>query len=180
MIITITGGAGSGKSALGEAIAHRLEPNTKYYIATMAGHGAEAARRIARHRKLRQGKNFITIEQPQNLAAVSVPQDSTVLLECVSNLLANEMFTPDGNITPEDTLQRSIINAVADLAERCRHLVIITNEIFADGLPYDPTTIEYIKTLGAINRRLFALSKVCIESVYSIPVIHKGALPWQL
>ncbi len=180
MIITITGGSGSGKSALGEAIAQRLEPNRKYYIATMANHGEEAARRIARHRELRRGKNFITIEQPTNLQAVAVPPDSTVLLECVSNLLANEMFSATCEIKSGAELQQSIAAAVEQLANRCRHLVIITNEIFGDGLLYDQTTTKYIKALAGINRRLFSLSQVCLEAVYSLPVFHKGALPWQL
>lgn len=179
MIITITGGSGSGKSALGETIAHRLEPREKYYIATMAASGAEAASRIARHRRLRNGKNFITIEQPQNLSAVQVPADATVLLECVSNLLANEMFSAE-DVNPHQDKADTIAHDIERLAAHCRHLVIITNEIFADGLPYDPSTIAYIAGLGAINRRLFQLSEVCIESVYSIPVFHKGALPWQL
>lgn len=181
MIITITGGSCSGKSALGETIAHRLEPGEKYYIATMAKGGAEAANRIARHRELRRGKNFITLEQPSNLAAVQIAPNATVLLECVSNLLANEMFPADGNpLTERENLPDLIINDITNLAAACKHLVIITNEVFSDGLPYDPDTIDYIAKLGAINRRLFQLSGVCIESVYSIPVFHKGALPWQL
>ena len=46
---------------------------------------------------LRQGKGFITIESPKDVGRVEKLEKTgngklTVLLECVSNLTANEMF----------------------------------------------------------------------------------------
>ena len=62
----------------------------------------EGQRKIDRHRRLRAGKGFITIEQPCDIQnAVSKLQSESslktgrsALLECMSNLVANEMFPP--------------------------------------------------------------------------------------
>ncbi len=50
---------------------------------------------------MRQGKGFQTIEQPRNLEDVtkSMEDKCGVLLECMSNLVANEMFTEQGVIS---------------------------------------------------------------------------------
>ena len=76
--------------------------------------------------------------------------------------------------------KENICQAVRDIAAANRNLIIITNEVFADGLPYDQTTLDYIKTLGKINEFLAEISDVFIEAVYAIPVFRKGDLPWQL
>lgn len=176
MLITVTGGSGSGKSALGEAIALRLQPGKKYYIATMETSGEEAARRIRRHRQMRAGKHFVTVECPVNLAAAAIPPRSTVLLECLSNLAANELFSPQG-CGPEQAETR-IIAGLEHLTATCAHLVVITNEIFSDGLPYEDATLQYIKLMGRLNQYLGEHSRIYLESVYSLPLVCKGELPW--
>lgn len=56
MLIVVTGGSGSGKSALAETIAmNRGTP--RVYIATMEPWGEEAQARIKRHKKMRGKKN---------------------------------------------------------------------------------------------------------------------------
>lgn len=106
MITLITGGSGSGKSAYAEKYICRVSNENgykeKYYIATMQVFDDEGQRKIDRHRRLRAGKGFITIEQPRDIQnAVSKLQSESslktgrsALLECMSNLVANEMFPP--------------------------------------------------------------------------------------
>lgn len=71
MITLITGGSGSGKSAYAEKyICHASNEKgykEKYYIATMQVFDDEGQRKIDRHRRLRAGKGFITIEQPRDI-----------------------------------------------------------------------------------------------------------------
>ena len=66
MMILVTGGSGSGKSAYAEELAVSLTTagGQRYYLATMQPFGEEGRRRIERHKKLREGKGFLTIEQP--------------------------------------------------------------------------------------------------------------------
>ena len=48
--------------------------------------------RILRHRQMRAGKGFETVERYTDLKGLKLDPDSVVLLECMSNLTANEMF----------------------------------------------------------------------------------------
>lgn len=96
----------------------------------------------------------------------------TVLLECMSNLVANEMYLPDG---AGKQTKSAVVAGVANLARQTEQLVIVTNEVFSDGAEYDAFTAEYLQVLGEINREIAAMADVVVEVVYSIPVIHKGA-----
>lgn len=152
----------------------------KYYIATMQPYGAEGTQRIRRHHALRQGKGFETIEQYQNVSkafdkvqteAVSHAAQNekpVVLLECLSNLMANECFEEGG--TPD-----AVFSDCIQLYRQCRHLVIVTNEIFSDGCLYDNTTTDYITRLGRLNTQLAQEADCVAEVVYSIPVYWKGS-----
>ena len=51
------------------------------------------------------------------------------LLECVSNLTANEMFEPEGS--GEDT-ENAVFAGVQALIRRSVHLVVVTNDVFSD------------------------------------------------
>ena len=55
-------------------------------------------------------------------------------------------------------------------------LVVVTNEIFSDGAQYDAETAKYIENLGVLNQELARRAQIFAESVYSLPVVHKGAL----
>ena len=175
MIALVTGGSGSGKSAWAEGLAARLCPGEKVYIATMRAWGAEGAARVARHRALRAGKRFVTVERPLDLAGLAregVWAGKTALLECTSNLLANEMFDADGagvEAVP------AILAGFRALAGKAENLIIVTKEIFSDGVTYDPDTARYIACLGEINRALAALADCAVEVVYGIPLVLKGA-----
>ena len=95
MLTLILGGSGSGKSAYAEDYLLRAAGDKKkYYIATMQVWDEEMQVKVDRHHRLRQGKGFTTIEQPTELgaAAAKMEQPAAALLECISNLVANEMF----------------------------------------------------------------------------------------
>lgn len=62
MLILVTGGSGSGKSAFAEDRILSLGEAKRIYIATMHPFDQESFKRIERHRKMRAGKGFDTIE----------------------------------------------------------------------------------------------------------------------
>ncbi|MFR6589375.1 MAG: bifunctional adenosylcobinamide kinase/adenosylcobinamide-phosphate guanylyltransferase [Gallintestinimicrobium sp.] len=68
----------------------------RIYIATMQPMDNECLARIEKHRGMRAQKNFQTVECYTGLKQVRVPKDSVVLLECMSNLTANEIYAPEG------------------------------------------------------------------------------------
>ena len=174
MVIIISGGSGSGKSAYAEKKILSLrgvEP--RYYLATMQIYDAEGKKKVERHRKLRAGKGFVTIEQPLNVgaAADAVEERASVLLECMSNLVANEMFTnAEAGLPEASQVEVRVMGGVRRLAERTKHLVIVTNNVFEDGSSYDEGTMRYMETLGRINCRLAELADEVTEVVAGIPV----------
>ena len=121
-----------------------------YYIATMKPFGEEGKRRVERHRRLRSGKGFFTIEHYVNL-----------------NLTANEMFEPEGagEHTPEE-----IMDGIRQIRSSSRHLIVVTNDIFSDGITYDKTTEQYQRYLGRVNRELAREADEVMEVVCGIPL----------
>ena len=93
MFILVTGGSGSGKSEFAENIAMKLD-GKMLYVATMKPYDDECLKRIERHRKMRDGKGFRTVECYTDLSEITESAD-TILLECMSNLTANVMFSDD-------------------------------------------------------------------------------------
>lgn len=170
MLHIVTGGSGSGKSAYAESCILEFQGENRIYIATMFPFDEESHARIRRHRKMRKEKSFSTIECYTGLEHVEVDADADVLLECMSNLTANEMYQESGaGVHTVD----AILRGVDCLARQCRNLVIVTNEVFSAGITYDPDTMRYLAYLGEINRRLGERADRVTEVVYGIPVKHR-------
>ena len=173
MTILVSGGAASGKSAYAEKLLCALSGDSpRIYLATMKPGGAEAADRIARHRALRTGRGFRTLECFCGLASAKVPPDSAVLLEDIGNLCANEMFDPAGS-GPEGAAD-VVADGVKELQKRCRLLVIVTNEVGAGGVNWESGTLRYLRLLGEVNQRLAALSDRVCEVVCGLAEYYRG------
>ena len=170
MVILVIGGSGSGKSEYAEGRCVQLNMKEKLYIATMEPFGEESLTRIARHRRLRQGKGFDTLDCYTHLEEAKIPAGSTVLLECMSNLAANEMFSPAGR--KEDTAA-IILSGVHRLIRQAEHVVIVTNQVFSDGLSYSPETESYLVVLARVNEEIARIADEVVEVVHGIPVFLK-------
>ena len=168
MFTLVIGGAASGKSEYAERIVTGLD-GPRFYLATMEPFGPEAESRIARHRKMRAARGFETAERYTDIGNAPVPDGANVLLEDMGNLTANEMFRPDGR-GPE-----AIFPAVEALLARCRHLTIVTNEVFSGGTDYAGDTLCYLEALGEINCRLAARADRVAEVICGLPQIRKEA-----
>ena len=171
MLVLITGGSGSGKSAYAEERVLGFGKARRIYIATMFPFDEESLKRIDRHRAMRRDKGFETVECYTDLLSAEIPEDSVVLLECMSNLVANEMFQENG--AKENTVD-AVLQGVKTLLSKARQVVIVTNEIFSDAVSYEEETKEYQKNLGKINQALAVLADEVVEVVYGIPVYGKG------
>ena len=167
----ITGGSGSGTSAYAEERVLGFGKARRIYIATMFPFDEESLKRIDRHRAMRRDKGFETVECYTDLLSAEIPEDSVVLLECMSNLVANEMFQDNG--AKENTVD-AVLQGVKTLLSKARQVVIVTNEIFSDAVSYEEETKEYQKNLGKINQALAVLADEVVEVVYGIPVYGKG------
>ena len=170
MLTIVTGGSGSGKSAFAEDKVLSFGEAQRIYIATMHPFDEESHKRIERHRKMRAGKGFETIECYTGLKDVKLPADCVVLLECMSNLVANEMFEEQG--AHEQTVSE-ITAGVDNLIRQAAHVVIVTNEIFSDAVVFDGEMDSYLEYLGKINQAIAKRADEVVEVVYGIPVYYK-------
>ena len=177
MMILVVGGSGSGKSSYAEKTAVSLAQSgmKKYYLATMQVFDDEGRKKVDRHRNLRNGKGFFTIEQPTRISGALEKMedgDRTVLLECISNLTANEMFSEEQAVT-EMQVTDNVIRDIKMLKGQTNHLIVVSNNVFEDGITYDDATTKYIQAMGKINQKLAALADRIVEVVAGIPVIFK-------
>ena len=171
MLILCIGGNGSGKSEFAEKIAVETAKNGEiFYIAAMKPYGDEGRRKIERHKKLREGKNFGVVEKYTDVAELNFPKNSTVILECMSNLLANEMFEKENTI---NTANEKIKHDILCLDKKCKNLIVVSSLIY-DEKKYDETTKKYIEHMADINNFIIKNADFVYEIVYGVSVCMKG------
>ena len=161
MMILISGTSGSGKSKIAE---NRLESfeGKKFYAATAKIFDFETLERVKKHRAMRAGKNFITIEREKNLGELNFPEGSNVLIESLTAWLANEMFD-FGNV-------KNIYDDIQKLKAECENLIIVADDIFSDGIIYDETTEFYRKTLASLMIKIAREADGVIECTGGIAI----------
>jgi adenosylcobinamide kinase/adenosylcobinamide-phosphate guanylyltransferase len=206
MLHIVYGGSASGKSSYAESFAMSLQGEGRLlYIATMYPYkwntteiDPETMQRIERHRAMRADKGFDTVECYRHVEHIVAKRQDVLLLECMSNLLANEMYleqdSDDGGLAEtmsevekagvgmSETLSpvsNKIVQALVNLSTRVQDVVIVTNDVFSDGgsLTYDESTREYVKNLAEINCALARVAETVTEVVCGIPVIVKKNHP---
>ncbi len=182
MLIFISGGVRSGKSSLGERLAAQYAPEgRKVYLATTRAYDREMKRRILRHRQDRAGKGFVTLEADRAVGNVtdSLYSSDTVLLDCLGALASNEMFGASyvsQAASTADALADTIFDGIMRLNSAVSTLIIISNEVFSDGADYDAMTLDYIRLMGLLHRRLAAASDIAVECAAGCYITHKGEL----
>ena len=164
MITLVIGRPESGKSLIAEEIVCSLSCENRYYLATMLVYDEAGKERTKKHRSQREGKDFVTLEVPYRidraLNMIDRPKESVLLLECIANLVGNEMYEnperkklckPDINSMTGFTDE--IFKDIDRLAKNVKDLVIVTNEYTADENS-DEMTRLYIDLIDMINKKL--------------------------
>ncbi|WP_026497626.1 bifunctional adenosylcobinamide kinase/adenosylcobinamide-phosphate guanylyltransferase [Butyrivibrio sp. WCD2001] len=175
MIVFVLGIPDSGKSSKAEEIAVRLAGDgQKIYIATMIPFGEEGKKRVEKHRKLREGKGFETIECPvkiqsliedfsvysdnstktENKSGIHPQSQDTCLLECMSNLVGNEMHSDDNSKLSDDEFVKYITQSVKAFGKSVKNLVIVSNSFSLEGEGYDEDTKRYTRLIDLVNNDL--------------------------
>lgn len=177
MLIFISGAVRSGKSALGESLASALaKDQRKIYLATARHYDREMTKRIRFHQQQRAGKGFLTVERCRDIgqgnAYFNYGQQDTVLLDCLGTLLMNEYF--DFTQSNPQIIQDKLVKDILSLKGQVSNLIIISNEVFSDGISYDKPVEEYMKILGGLHIALVQHSDTAIECAYSGYQLHKG------
>jgi adenosylcobinamide kinase/adenosylcobinamide-phosphate guanylyltransferase len=180
MVTLVIGGSGSGKSEYAENLITSRSEGTRIYIATMKPWDEECEKRILRHRQMRAPKGFETVECYRNLKGIHVSEQdgiSEVLLECMSNLVSNELFglgeREEILLTPDETVEE-ILKGIHWIKGQAVNVTIVTNEVFSDGDDYSSQTNEYRRTLARINQKLAQMADYVTEVIAGIPINIKG------
>lgn len=174
MFTLVVGGAASGKSEYAEGLVLAAPYRPRYYIATMEPFDGEGKARVEKHRRMRAGKGFETVECYTNLVSVRLPERGTVLLECVGNLAANELYSPQGAGSGPGALS-AIVDGVDALLAQCADLVVVSNEVFTGGTDYAAGTEDYLGLVAGVNRALAQRADRVCEVVCGLPRYYKGA-----
>ena len=139
MITVVNGSKNSGKIAFAEEICEKYAGN-KYFIATMRVKTDDDKRKVEEHRKRREGKGFVTIEQDVAIVRAidkikwmdgllgAVEGERTALIASLPNLCANEMFLESGEIVPHKEVEQTILCGIALLKEFFDNIVIVSEE----------------------------------------------------
>ncbi len=204
MLELILGGSGSGKSEIAENRAiglysgfHRQNSgmgsgkNGLIYLATMVNSGEEADARIRRHRERRKGKGFITLERPSGIGVLAdlitergdfpPGKECTVLLEALSDLLANEMFSsPDTDdategcflFDPEAPLR--VLRDIEKIVSSFANVVIVSDDVFRDGIRYKDETDRYMKGLASLHKAIAVMADSVVEAAAGRETVWKG------
>lgn len=172
MRILITGGAASGKSSYAEERA--LEMSAPHvYLATMQAHSEEDALRVQRHQAMRAGKGFITLEfahaDEQSQLLDFLPEQATVLLEDLGNLVSNALFDADGTMRDESCAYQSVRSTFALLADNTAHLIVVGNEVGMGVEQQTPELQTYIRLLGRVACEYAASCDEVVELACGIP-----------
>lgn len=93
--------------------------------------------------------------------------ESTVILDCVAELLGTKM---EGLVT--ETVIDDVIEDIHRLKEQTDNLIVVTNEVFSD-IPKRGTERKFAEYLGRINQILVREADLFVEVVYGIPIWRK-------
>ena len=184
-VTLITGGARSGKSAYGEALAMELGGTSVLYIATAVATDPEMELRIQAHR-LRRPADWATEERAAGFGAL---KDSdlflhadAVLLDCIGFALNNALYHGLSDWDRPDAdqmkgLEESVSGDLRDLIHLCREeeksLILITNEV-GDGLvPSSSVSRMYRDALGRINCLAASLADRVVLMTCGLPLTLK-------
>lgn len=174
MVVLVTGGARSGKSGFAEQYAARRADRVTY-IATAQALDEEMRRRIALHRRQREGRGGIwdTVEEPIDLAGALERRraDPVVLIDCLTLWLTNVLLAREED---EAGAERRVLAEVDRLAEALRDYpgcaVVVTNEVGDGIVPEYSLGRLYRDLAGWMNQRIAAVAEEVFLVTAGIPV----------
>ncbi|MGG0671050.1 bifunctional adenosylcobinamide kinase/adenosylcobinamide-phosphate guanylyltransferase [Sporosarcina koreensis] len=180
----ISGGVRSGKSAFAERML--VEEAAKcggrlVYIASGRAVDEEMKQRIEKHKLDRGEEDWLTIEQPVDLAGTLpfIQPNDFVLWDCLTTWLANEMYEEqDGAycIHMEGCMEKKaarLMGTIDAIREKAAHFVIVSNEVLDEpASPYEETR-TYCEWIGKLHQHLVGMSDEAIEMDCGLPLYWK-------
>lgn len=183
-IVLVTGGARSGKSNFAEKLCID-QNNSTAYIATSIPFDDEMKDRVKKHKESRP-QNWNTYEIYKDIYSIIKEisnKHETVILDCVTLLVNNLMFTYDMDIDKANQeeineLEKYIKDQVKKLIEEIKktnlYFVVVTNELGMAVVPANKLSRVYTDIVGRINQQIASQSDEVYFVVSGIPMKIKG------
>lgn len=179
-IITVTGGARSGKSSFGENLLKKSN-GRKGYIATATPFDSGMKDRIKKHQASRP-KEWQTFELPYEISShiYEIAQScDIVILDCITVFSSNILFEKELDwekisYKKISILENKIIQEIQQIIKNARQynlkLVIITNEVGSGIVPGNRLSRVYRDIAGRVNQKLSELSDEVYVTISGIPL----------
>ena len=167
-VTLILGGARSGKSAHGEALAEG-NSGALVYLATAEARDDEMATRIAAHRA-RRGSRWTTVEEPLELSdalANAASPDGAVLVDCLTLWLAN-LIEAGRDIEAEGSA------LAAALASLPGDVILVSNEVGLGIVPDNAHARAFRDHAGRLHQRITAVADRVLFMAAGLPLTLKG------
>ena len=163
-VILVTGGARSGKSNFAEKLCKDQNNNTAY-IATSIPFDDEMKERVKKHKESRP-QNWKTYEIYKDIYTIIndiSKEHKTVILDCVTLLVNNLMFTYEIDIDNstqdeinglEKYIKEQVEKLLIEIKKTNLYFVIVTNELGLGGVSINKLTRIYTDIIGRINQQI--------------------------
>jgi adenosylcobinamide kinase / adenosylcobinamide-phosphate guanylyltransferase len=181
-LIFISGGVRSGKSSFAEKIAVKIalkNGGQLNYLATGVASDLEMQERIAKHQLDRETGKFQwrTMEQSQNIKEIAVffNDEDIILLDCVTTLLNNELFSVNQSWDDpflEQTME-SIMTGIVEIRDRAKVLIVVSNEVFHESMAENDLVFSYGRILGKLHQQLVKAADQAFLVEAGIPINMK-------
>lgn len=169
-ITFVTGGARSGKSRYALETANHM--SRKAFVATAEMTDEEMHRRILRH-QLERGEEYITIEEPIDLAGALFKlskETEIAVVDCLTVWLGNLMHYREST---EDEYAE-VHDFLAALRNPPCSLVIVSNETGMGLVPETPLGRRFRDLAGTVNQATARMADRVVFMVSGIPLFIKG------
>ncbi|MBV7504655.1 bifunctional adenosylcobinamide kinase/adenosylcobinamide-phosphate guanylyltransferase [Bacillus sp. sid0103] len=183
--IFVTGGVRSGKSRFAEEKAVEVARKTNSrlnYLATGVPSDSEMEERIKKHQHDRfagtcQWKTYEQSHQIGKIAGEFHVKD-VVLVDCVTTLLNNELFTAK-QIWDERflfTVTDHILSGITSIKKRAGTMIVVSNEVLNEPFLDNEMVITYGRLLGQIHQYLVNEADQVFLVEAGIPIVMKGEI----
>ena len=171
-LILIHGGARSGKSAYGQALAERLWQRP-LFLATAEARDAEMTERIRLHQEAR-GRRWTTTEAPIDIPAAlhsAHIECDGALLDCATLWLSNVVLAEGFDAYPRR--RDELLDA---LKTRKRGVIVISNEVGMGIVPETDLGRRFRDVAGQLNQVIARLADTVVFVAAGLPLALKGVI----
>ncbi|MEH6995849.1 bifunctional adenosylcobinamide kinase/adenosylcobinamide-phosphate guanylyltransferase [Neobacillus drentensis] len=181
-LIFISGGVRSGKSSFAEKIALELAKENGgqlNYLATGVPSDQEMRERIEKHQRDREAGIFQwrTLEQSQNIREIAhfFNCEDIILLDCVTTLLNNELFSANQKWDESffTNVMETITTGIIEIRDRAKVLIVVSNEVFHESMAENDLVFSYGRILGKLHQQLVKTADQAFLVEAGIPINMK-------